>query len=270
MAYTIVKQLIPQSKYNLKATYTMAPEYITVHNTANDASAANEIKYMSGNNNATSYHVAIDDKQAIEVIPFNRTAWHCGDGANGKGNRKSIGIEICYSKSGGQRYLDAEENAVQYIAHILHEKGWGVDRVKQHYDWSKKNCPHRIRGEGRWDSFVARVKTALDKLNSTTSAKVDVSKKIGVQAAEGANVYRLQSGRYNTHKEAQAALTNLLAVGAISYGTILEFDDGYRIESGAYRGNGNAQQASKDAKAVATNAVKNGHLGYVTIIGYKE
>ena len=269
MACTIVKQLIPQSKYKLKATYAMTPEYITVHNTANDASVANEIKYMSGNSNATSYHVAIDDKQAIEAIPFNRTAWHCGDGVNGKGNRSSIGIEICYSKSGGPRYVQAEENAVQYIARLLKSYGWGVDRVKQHYDWSRKNCPHRIRGEGRWQSFIARVQDALDALNVTHASKrpnLNVDNKIGTQATDDANVFRLQSGRYSTREDAEAALANLLAVNAISYGTVHEFTDGFRIESGAYRG----EQAETNARAVAATAIRNGHLGYVTLVGYKE
>ena len=160
MTYAFKQNLLPASKYGIKAPYAMTPQYITVHNTANDASATNEIKYMITNDNQVSYHVAVDDVEAIQAIPFNRNAWHCGDG-QGNGNRKSIGIEICYSKSGGSRYIAAEENAVQYIAKLLKEFGWGIDRVKQHYDWSQKNCPHRIRAEGRWNSFLKRVEAAM-------------------------------------------------------------------------------------------------------------
>ena len=159
MAYGFKQSLLPASKYGIKSPYSMTPQYITVHNTANDAPAENEIKYMVGNGNQVSYHVAIDDKEAIQAIPFNRTAWHCGDGI-GIGNMKSIGVEICYSKSGGARYEVAEENAVQYIAKLLKEFGWGIERVKQHYDWSKKNCPHRIRGEDSWNSFLKRIEAA--------------------------------------------------------------------------------------------------------------
>ncbi|QDQ03135.1 N-acetylmuramoyl-L-alanine amidase family protein [Lysinibacillus fusiformis] len=160
MAYAFKQNLLPSSKYGIKALYTMIPQYITVHNTANDASAANEIKYMLSNNNEVSYHIAIDDIEVIQGIPFNRNAWHCGDG-KGTGNMKTIGVEICYSKSGGPRYAAAEENAVQYIAKLLKEFGWGIERVKQHYDWSKKNCPHRIRAEGRWNSFLKRIEQAM-------------------------------------------------------------------------------------------------------------
>lgn len=166
MAYIIINNYLPTSKYKVKATHAMSPQYITIHNTANDATAKNEIAYMLRNNNATSYHVAIDDKHVIQAIPFNRNAWHCGDG-QGNGNRKSIGIEICYSKSGGQRYYDAEDNAVEYVAHILKQYNWGIEKVKWHRDWSGKKCPHRMIDEGRLDLFKSRVKKRLDELNSS-------------------------------------------------------------------------------------------------------
>ena len=160
MAYTSKQTLLSASKYPIKAPYTMVPQYITVHNTANDAAAANEIKYMITNNNQVSYHVAVDDIEVIQAIPFDRNAWHCGDG-KGNGNMKSIGVEICYSKSGGARYAAAEENAVQYIAKLLKEYGWSIDRVKKHKDWNGKYCPHRILSEGRWNSFLKRIEQAM-------------------------------------------------------------------------------------------------------------
>ncbi len=168
MSYIFKQTLLSSSKYSLKATFIMAPQFITVHNTANDASAANEIAYMLGNNNQVSYHVAVDDKEVIQAIPFNRNAWHCGDGGGStdpnalkKGNRLSIGIEICYSKSGGAHYMIAEENAVQYIAKLLKQYGWGIERVKKHQDWSGKYCPHRILAEDRWNSFLKRIEEAM-------------------------------------------------------------------------------------------------------------
>lgn len=161
MSYTLKQNLLPASKYPIKSPYSMTPQHITVHNTANDASAENEIKYMLTNGNQVSYHVAVDDKNVIQAIPFNRNAWHCGDG-QGNGNLKSIGVEICYSKSGGARYVVAEENAVQYIASLLKQYGWGIERVKKHQDWNGKYCPHRILDEGRWSSFLKRIENALN------------------------------------------------------------------------------------------------------------
>ncbi|HBJ00191.1 MAG TPA: XlyB, partial [Lysinibacillus sp.] len=151
-----------------------------VHNTANDKPAANEISYMISNNNQVSYHIAVDDKEVIQAIPFNRNAWHCGDGGGStdpnalkKGNRLSIGIEICYSKSGGVRYGVAEENAVQYIAKLLKQNGWGIDRVRKHQDWNGKYCPHRILSEDRWGSFLKRIEEAMKPKDSEKPTEKD-------------------------------------------------------------------------------------------------
>lgn len=159
------QMLVSSSKYSLKCPYSMEAESICVHNTASDASANNEVKYMIGNDNSTGYHFAIDNKEVVQGIPTNRNAFHAGDGGNGMGNRKAIGIEICYSKSGGERYDKAEELAIKFIAQLLHERKWGVDKVVPHKKFSGKHCPHRILDEKRWDSFVNEVKVELDKLN---------------------------------------------------------------------------------------------------------
>ena len=160
----IIQNLVPQSKFNIKCPYTMNPEFIVVHNTYNDASARSEVAYMINNNNQTSYHYAIDDKEIIQAIPENRNAWHAGDG-NGSGNRKGIGIEICYSKSGGSKFIAAEKLAAKFIAFKLNEKGWGIDKVKKHQDFSGKYCPHRTLDMG-WQRFLNMVKDELDKLKT--------------------------------------------------------------------------------------------------------
>ena len=180
----IVKNLVSQSKYSVKCPYSMTPEFIVVHNTANDASAANEIKYMISNNNQVSFHFAVDDKEVVQGLPLDRNAWACGDGANGKGNRKGIQIEICYSKSGGARFENAEKNAAKFIAQLLKERGWGVDKVKKHQDFSNKYCPHRTLDKG-WASFVNMIKDYLNELNkpvqSTQSSSISVGDKVKVK-----------------------------------------------------------------------------------------
>ena len=159
----VIQNLVPASKYSIKCPHPMTPEFIVVHNTANDASAANEVAYMIRNDNQVSFHYAVDDKEIVQGIPENRNAWHAGDGANGQGNRKGIGIEICYSKSGGTRFIEAEKLAAKFIAFKLNEKGWGTDKVKKHQDFSGKYCPHRTLDMG-WQRFLDMVKSELDKL----------------------------------------------------------------------------------------------------------
>lgn len=180
----VIKNLVSQSKYSIKCPYSMTPEFIVVHNTANDASAANEVKYMISNNNQVSFHFAVDDKEVVQGLPLDRNAWACGDGANGKGNRKGIQIEICYSKNGGIRFENAEKNAAKFIAQLLKERGWGVDKVKKHQDFSNKYCPHRTLDKG-WASFVNMVKDYLNELNkpvqSTQSSSISVGDKVKVK-----------------------------------------------------------------------------------------
>ena len=163
----VIKNLVSQSKYSIKCPYSMTPEFVVVHNTANDASAQNEVKYMISNNNQVSFHFAVDDKEIVQGLPLDRNAWACGDGGNGKGNRKGIQIEICYSKSGGVRFENAEKNAAKFIAQLLRERGWGVDKVKKHQDFSNKYCPHRTLDKG-WASFVNMIKDYLNELNKPT------------------------------------------------------------------------------------------------------
>lgn len=149
----VIQNLVPSSKYNIKCPNIMVPQFIVVHNTANDASAVNEVSYMIRNNNQVSFHYAIDNQQIIQGVPENRNAWHAGDGGNGKGNRYGIGIEICYSKSGGNRFIEAEKLAAKFIAFKLQEKGWGIDKVTKHQDYSGKYCPHKTLDMG-WERFL--------------------------------------------------------------------------------------------------------------------
>ena len=166
----IVQKLVPKSKYNIKCPYTMKPTRIVVHNTANDATARNEISYMTNNNYETSFHFAVDNKEAVQGLPLDRNGWHAGDGGKGKGNREGIGIEICYSKSGGDKFIKAEQNAVELIVDLLKRYGWGVDKVTKHQDYDKKYCPHRTLDMG-WTRFINMIK---DKLNESKPKKIDV------------------------------------------------------------------------------------------------
>lgn len=172
MSITPRQMITPQSKWNIKCPYSMQPEAITVHNTANDASANNEISYMNNNNNQVSFHFAVDDKEVVQGIPLDRNAWHAGDGGSGYGNRKTIGIEICYSLSGGERFDKAEKLAARFIAQLLQERKWGVERVGTHQLRSGKYCPHRTLDYG-WERFKSMVQAELNALNKPTIVWVD-------------------------------------------------------------------------------------------------
>lgn len=156
----ITKVNTPTNKYSIKCPFGMTPEGICIHNTANDASAMAEVSYMLGNNRECSFHFAVDNERAVQGLPLNRNGWHAGDG-NGRGNRKNIAVEICYSKSGGDRYEAAFNNAVELVAMLLKQYGWGVDCIHKHQDFSGKYCPHRILDTGTWNKFIELVKSKL-------------------------------------------------------------------------------------------------------------
>ena len=178
--YVFKQNLVASENYSIKCPYSMTAEFIVVHNTANDATAQNEVAYMIGNKNQVSFHYAIDDQEVVQGLPINRNAWACGDGANGKGNRKGIQVEICYSKSGGTRFDQAEKNAAHFIATLLRERGWGIEKVKKHQDFRNKYCPHRTLDKG-WNGFIQMIKSYLDDIPVTSLSDFKVGEKVRVK-----------------------------------------------------------------------------------------
>lgn len=164
----LIQSLITKDKYNIKCPYDMIPKGICIHNTANDASAKNEIAYMKSNNNEVSFHIAVDDIEAIQGIPFNRNAWAAGDSGSGEGNRNYIHIEICYSKSGGEKFIAAEKRAAKEVAALLKTYNWTISNIKKHQDFSNKYCPHRTLDMG-WERFLNLVRAEMEIKEVTSS-----------------------------------------------------------------------------------------------------
>ena len=163
----LTRLMVPQSKWNIKCPYTMEADGICVHNTANKASAMAEVSYMIGNNNQVSYHYAIDDYRIVQGVEENRNTWHASDGGNGKGNRKKISIEICYSTGDLEQFKKAELLAAKFIAYKLKEKGWGIDRVSKHQDYCGKYCPHKTLDLG-WERFLNLIRAELGQIQTST------------------------------------------------------------------------------------------------------
>ena len=161
---SLIQSLVTKDRYDIKCPYPMTPKGICIHNTYNDAPARNEISYMKNNDNEVSFHIAIDNIEAIQGIPFDRNAWHSGDGGNGEGNRNYIAVEICYSKSGGYKFDESEKRAAKEVAALLKQYKWTIANVKKHQDFSGKYCPHRTLDNG-WQRFLNMVQAELDILN---------------------------------------------------------------------------------------------------------
>lgn len=147
-----VKDHIPKdTPHDRRPSTRMDAEFLTVHNTANPKSTArNERAWLANQNNnrTASFHIVIDEREAIECLPLNEVGYHAGDG-HGNGNMKSIGIEICESGD----YEKTLDNTTTLVAKMLKERKWGVDRLKRHFDWSGKVCPRLMYDGGKWTGW---------------------------------------------------------------------------------------------------------------------
>jgi len=145
----------------------MKPQFLTIHSTGNPKSTArNERGWLTNpaNDRIASWHIAVDEKEAVEAIPLDEVAYHAGSKT---GNNSSIGIEIC--ESGNREKTLA--HAAEVAASTLKKYGWGVDRLRRHYDWSKKNCPRILSANNwaGWEQFKKQVQEELNKMSNTPS-----------------------------------------------------------------------------------------------------
>jgi len=158
----IVQLFIPQANNN-RPGRTNPANFITIHETGNTAKGANaraHANFLKNPNTAVSYHYTVDDAEIVQHLPETEDAFHAGDGA-GKGNRQSIGIEICVNSDGD--FAKAVDRTIQLVADICTRRNIPVENIRQHFHWSGKNCPTNIRA-GKpfaWSVFLEKVAQSL-------------------------------------------------------------------------------------------------------------
>lgn len=175
-----VSKQILRNDHHKRTNREMDWNYITVHNTGNPKSTAqNERDWLDNpkNTGMTAWHYVADQKEVIQAIPDNEICYHAGDGKNGLGNTTSIGVEIC-------EFGDFEvslKRAVQFIALKLHEKNKGIESVTTHNRWIGKNCPSLLLP--RWQEFLNMIQKELDLLNKPVSNGIVKWKQVIIQDA---------------------------------------------------------------------------------------
>lgn len=158
--FKILHAPLPQDKYWIKATYPMVDLLgITIHETDTNANARGQAAYMQRNDNWTSFHAAVDDKDIVVCLPLDRAGWHAGDGTNGPGNRKTLAIEIenYYGTNNLEAYNKARANGEKLAGYWMYVYGLSKNSLNyyMHKDWSGKHCPRRIIDQGYWETFKA-------------------------------------------------------------------------------------------------------------------
>lgn len=132
------------------------PAYVVIHETDNwskGAGAKAHATAMKNGNLAGTVHYYVDSTSIYQTLDHKDGAYAVGDGGGRYGitNRNSINIEICVNPESD--YYKAVDKAEQLAAYLLKQYGWTTDRLKRHYDASRKHCPRRIQDEGLWPEF---------------------------------------------------------------------------------------------------------------------
>lgn len=140
----VIVDILPKGKV-IPGT-TIKPTAICVHNTGNvGAPAKNNHNYMKNCNRTgeriASWHFTCDDKEIWQAVPANYKCYHTG---TSNGNNTSIGIEIAMFNDAA-RQKKAYDNAIELIKILMKYYGLTSNQVKQHYDYSKKDCPQWLR-----------------------------------------------------------------------------------------------------------------------------
>lgn len=149
----IIEQFIPENKWAEKCPFPLSPKYITIHERRSRMGADSAIRTIMEEGRA-GFHIVVDAEQAIQIIPFSRNAFACGDGLNGKGNRESISVEICHAESYNGAYEESVANTIDVVKQLMKRFHISLKNIKQHHDWTGYDCPKRMRREGKWEEFL--------------------------------------------------------------------------------------------------------------------
>lgn len=168
MSLPLKKAIVP-SDHAIRSHLPMAPLWITIHETANTSPGANAemharyILTQEAISREVLWHATVDQEQIIQHLPWDEVGWHAGDGYNGDGNRKSIGIELCVNSDAN--FAKTQQLAAKLVAELIKTipslKPF-PECIVQHNRWSGKDCPHQIRATpGAWADFIARCEAEI-------------------------------------------------------------------------------------------------------------
>jgi N-acetylmuramoyl-L-alanine amidase CwlA len=170
----IVQAFVPVGCSN-RPGKRLVPTAITIHNTdnvevgANAAAHAQYQKSADARKREISWHFTVDDQNVYQSLPINEIGWHTG---SKKGDLTSIGVAICVNTD-----LDvptAYRRAALLAAVLAFQNRIKVPkRIRQHYDWSGKNCPRVLRGTPNgWQDFLTQIQRFRDQLSSVPAMTI--------------------------------------------------------------------------------------------------
>lgn len=138
---------------------------ITIHETANasrGAGAQAHANLQANNPRNASWHIQVDDTEAIRSYPDTVRCGHAGAGA-----KDSIAIEICVNSD--SNYDQALRNAAEVVKQLMDDNNLTTRNIVGHTYWTGKNCPAQMLGAGRWDEFIAMCEGSASSGSSGSS-----------------------------------------------------------------------------------------------------
>ena len=139
--------MIDENKYNQYGYKRSISDIygITIHNTNNyEMSARDVFNYLNNESKDNAgYHLVIDDKETIQIMPFDYAVYHTGKG-NDFGNQYTIAIAIC-SNLNDELYEKSQIVAISLIKALMEEYNITKDRIYFHNDFNSATyCPATI------------------------------------------------------------------------------------------------------------------------------
>ncbi|MGF3073494.1 N-acetylmuramoyl-L-alanine amidase [Facklamia sp. P13069] len=130
----------------------MSPDevkYLVFHFVGAAGQAYGNANYFRDVFRSASAHLFLDPNHDVQVVPFNRVAWHVGDGRGKYGitNQNAIGVELCQDASTGRNVWEWDFHprtrleAILVFAYLMKKYNVPLSRVVRHYDASRKSCP---------------------------------------------------------------------------------------------------------------------------------
>ena len=207
--------------------------YITIHNTGNLDVKSNNYHRALKNQNAlpngrqASWTFTVDDVEIYQETPTDWETWHSG---TSKGNKNSISIEVCMW-SNKEKQRKSYDNTARLVAELMKMHKIPLSNIKQHYDWSGKDCPQFLRANKygfNWKWFMDLVKKYYDNSNATVDATTKDFKRI-------AGTIQILSDTLNIR---ESASFNSKTVGTFKKGdtaNVMGIENGlYKIKEGQW------------------------------------
>lgn len=241
----IIESIVSQGHGSLQ------PSFFVIHETANPgATALNHVNYWRNNPTNAVHYVGDWTGDVYHCVPDNRLCWQVGGG-----NAYVLGIELCHATNAAD-FKKVWDLGVEFSAHILKTRGWGIDRLISHDEcrlrWGGTDHTDPIgyfKKFGKtWAEFKAEVQRQLSAPIAPPKTEPETK-----PAGKGV-LYRVQTGAFRLKANATKLETELKKRG---FDTIIVKVDGYyKVQVGAYSVKSNAENMKKKLDA----------LGYPTMI----